>query len=180
MSRESSANTSRASSVYSGNDESRPDSSSREDQSTTESFIEEDDDSSEYSSMYSSIMSSYKAISDKRSSRSSSVSSISLTSELDYDLKTFLTEAKIGTKPGNKKAWAAKRGVKDTASEISSRSETAMHIDPSKLSSYKRGDFVERNRVLGKEARYYHALTEEETYRIKTILDIPDSVSYII
>jgi hypothetical protein len=121
-------------------------------------------------------MSSYKAISDKRSSRSSSASSISLASELDVDLKTFLTEAKIGTKPGNKKAWpVSKRGVKDTASEISARSDTA--IDPSKLSGYKQGDFLERNRVLGKEARFYHALTEEETYRIKVILDIPDSVS---
>lgn len=42
------------------------------------------------------------------------------------------------------------------------------------MSGYKQGDFIARNKVLGKEARYYDALTETEQARIDAILDMDD------
>ncbi|KAJ3274004.1 Rho GTPase-activating protein 15 [Terramyces sp. JEL0728] len=75
----------------------------------------------------------------------------SLTSE---DLVTFLTEPKFKRISIGKEALLAAR--------IKSKP---------KVTRYKQGDFIGRNIALGADARYYHAMTEEEMKRVDTLVE---------
>jgi hypothetical protein len=43
-------------------------------------------------------------------------------------------------------------------------------VKHAKKTSYKRGNFIERNIALGPDARFYHALTEDEQLRVDKLL----------
>lgn len=46
-----------------------------------------------------------------------------------------------------------------------------MKPPPPKKSFYNKGDFIARNIVLGGDARFYHALTEDEQSRIDSLVE---------
>ncbi|KAI9338934.1 hypothetical protein DFJ73DRAFT_798125 [Zopfochytrium polystomum] len=50
----------------------------------------------------------------------------------------------------------------------------AREHDTAPLKGYKKGDFIQRNIILGPNARYYHAMTEEEEHRVNDILNRVD------
>ncbi|KAI9002286.1 hypothetical protein BC832DRAFT_593595 [Gaertneriomyces semiglobifer] len=83
--------------------------------------------------------------------------------------KTFITEPKMGTR--------IKIGVQ-ALREVGTR--TQVEVDgvkshhKQKKKSYTLGNFIERNIVLGPEARYYSAMTEEEVDRVEQILQAMD------
>ncbi|KAJ3259666.1 hypothetical protein HK103_001927 [Boothiomyces macroporosus] len=76
------------------------------------------------------------------------------------DLITFLTEPKFKRISIGKEALLA-AGTKPKPK--------------AKVTSYKQGDFIGRNIALGADARYYHAMTEEEMKRVDTLLAIEEN-----
>ncbi|KAI8914652.1 FSIP1 family-domain-containing protein [Gorgonomyces haynaldii] len=70
---------------------------------------------------------------------------------------TFITEPALTTreKVGRQKLDAPKSVLKETT-------------------GYKQGDFIARNKALGVNARFYDALTQEESQRINQILEMED------
>ncbi|KAJ3321391.1 Rho GTPase-activating protein 15 [Boothiomyces sp. JEL0866] len=76
------------------------------------------------------------------------------------DLITFLTEPKFKRVSIGKEALLA-AGTKPKPKQ--------------KATSYKQGDFIGRNIALGGDARYYHAMTEEEMKRVDTLLALEEN-----
>ncbi|KAH6600765.1 hypothetical protein BASA61_002182 [Batrachochytrium salamandrivorans] len=79
------------------------------------------------------------------------------------DRNTFITEPKlyIRNKVGREKL------LQDFSPETN---DTVGSLDK-KRKGYKQGDFISRNIVLGPDARYYCAMTEEEMHRVNCLLE---------
>ena len=84
--------------------------------------------------------------------------------DIEFELKswhsadpgTFITEPKL-----NARAAVGKQAL-----------EQAQQSIQSKVTGYTPGNFIERNKALGPDARYYFALTKEESARIDQILSM--------
>ncbi|KAI8800872.1 hypothetical protein BJ742DRAFT_879464 [Cladochytrium replicatum] len=89
--------------------------------------------------------------------------SVDLKSVHSMDTRTFLTEPKWRSR--------AKRFERERSDQSLSdaRKLGAIHV-PLKKSDYRQGDFIQRNIVLGPEARYYSAMTDTEKDRVESIL----------
>lgn len=83
------------------------------------------------------------------------------------EVKTFITEPKL----------SARKAIGRQALDMKAKGQNSSN-DPKEgkkeLKSYKQGDFIARNKVLGPEARFYDALTEEELDRVDSILAMED------
>ncbi|TPX63929.1 hypothetical protein SpCBS45565_g06246 [Spizellomyces sp. 'palustris'] len=107
---------------------------------------------------------------------------LELKSVHSMETRTFITEPKLGAR-----AKIGIQALRDGGVNEAARSaEESQGPVPPKKKGYKQGDFIQRNIVLGPEARYYSAMTEEEKERVERILnvddteeDVPDNVSVL-
>lgn len=88
------------------------------------------------------------------------------------ETRTFITEPKIA----NRIKVALKNCVSINAANLVNdkglppRISTSESKNSEKPKNYKKGDFINRNIVLGPSARFYSAMTKEEESRVETIL----------
>lgn len=80
------------------------------------------------------------------------------------EIKTFITEPKFHR-------VAIGRQALEKAQKITNQTLKKKQSKEPQV-GYKVGDFIQRNIVLGNDARYYHALTQEEKDRVQNILDL--------
>ncbi|KAJ3012929.1 hypothetical protein HKX48_006005 [Thoreauomyces humboldtii] len=108
---------------------------------------------------------------DSDSDGESDTESLELRSVNSMETRTFITEPKMATR--------VKVGIQalrhggtshDAARSAEATSDIGQPFTQTKPKSYKQGDFIQRNIVLGGEARYYSAMTEEESERVETLL----------
>ncbi|KAI9206623.1 uncharacterized protein BJ171DRAFT_609725 [Polychytrium aggregatum] len=81
------------------------------------------------------------------------------------DIKTFITNAKLTRIPGK---------IRTVENGAANHEHPEQNLSAAKAplpKGYRPGDFIQRNIVLGPEARYYCAMTEEERARVESILD---------
>ncbi|KAJ3154110.1 Fibrous sheath-interacting protein 1 [Geranomyces michiganensis] len=113
--------------------------------------------------------------SDDEEADSSSSVDLELRSVHSMETRTFLTEPKLGTrvKIG---IQALKQAGGMAREDLVRGSEDPDASCPlaKKKKGYKQGDFIQRNIVLGPEARYYSAMTEEESERVEQLLQATD------
>ncbi|KAJ1569922.1 hypothetical protein HK096_009999 [Nowakowskiella sp. JEL0078] len=83
-----------------------------------------------------------------------------------FESRTFLTEPRFG----NRRRRRFERGVDYNQEEGYMNSALESARSKKVLKGYVLGDFVTRNIVLGPEARYYCAMTEQEVERVELIL----------
>ncbi|KAI9103230.1 fibrous sheath-interacting protein 1 [Phlyctochytrium arcticum] len=93
---------------------------------------------------------------------------LELRSVHSMETRTFITEPKLGTR--TRISGPSHRNV----AEPPENTEQGSTEKATKKKGYKLGDFIERNIALGPEARYYSALTEEESERVEHILQAED------
>ncbi|KAJ3257411.1 hypothetical protein HDU77_002717 [Chytriomyces hyalinus] len=110
------------------------------------------------------------------SGASSLDSEYELRSVHSLDTRTFITEPRLHRKlgaAGMRKHGSA--GLRCLGGESSAATTTGGDVngivqDLQEKKGYKLGDFIQRNIVLGPQARYYHAMTEVEQDRVEKIL----------
>ncbi|KAI8608828.1 hypothetical protein BC830DRAFT_1153638 [Chytriomyces sp. MP71] len=104
-----------------------------------------------------------------------SEASFELRSVRSLDTRTFLTEPRLlarrhglaGVRGGS--GGTGRGGTREAAEGIRPGMPTGAEGVAEKK-GYKLGDFIQRNIVLGPQARYYHAMTEVEQERVDRIL----------
>ncbi|KAJ3300837.1 Fibrous sheath-interacting protein 1 [Borealophlyctis nickersoniae] len=98
---------------------------------------------------------------------------IELKSVHSLDTRTFITEPKFGSrvKIG---IQALEGGSGGGMHHVAKSAEGPSSRHATKKKGYKQGDFIQRNIVLGPEARFYDAMTEEEKERVEAILNSAD------
>ncbi|TPX60409.1 hypothetical protein PhCBS80983_g01782 [Powellomyces hirtus] len=112
------------------------------------------------------------ACSDSDEEDSTSSVDLELRSVHSMETRTFITEPKLGTRV--KIGIQALRDATGGSDAARSAEDVGLHQPPLKKKGYKQGDFIQRNIVLGPEARYYSAMTEEEKERVETLLQAAD------
>lgn len=75
------------------------------------------------------------------------------------EIQTFITEPKFSRVAIGKQALVRQKSNFIQKKDV-------------KLSSYTQGDFIARNIVLMGDARFYHALTDDEIQRVESIIDL--------
>ncbi|KAJ3278750.1 hypothetical protein HDU79_001240 [Rhizoclosmatium sp. JEL0117] len=109
-------------------------------------------------------------------SGASSVNDFELKSVHSLDTRTFLTEPKLQRKlGGTRRSAGTLRSSQHHGSLPSSQQQQPQELGPDgqpipEKKGYKLGDFIQRNIVLGPQARYYHAMTEVEQDRVEKLL----------
>lgn len=88
------------------------------------------------------------------------------------DINTFVTEPKMEKRRKRIISQGIRKGNAghEDNSQLLDEDQAELAADQPKLKGYKKGDFIQRNIVLGPNARFYHAMTEEETFRVENIL----------
>ncbi|KAJ3143121.1 hypothetical protein HK100_009620 [Physocladia obscura] len=103
---------------------------------------------------------------------------------LEFNTRTFLTEPKMGRKLGGFRRTGSGNSGEARAKKLleglkagGSGSDVGVG-ETRELKGYRQGDFIQRNIVLGPQARFYHAMTEVEQDRVEKLLmenDIDDN-----
>ncbi|KAJ3173123.1 Fibrous sheath-interacting protein 1 [Geranomyces variabilis] len=111
---------------------------------------------------------------DEEADSSSSVD-LELRSVHSMETRTFLTEPKLGTRVKiGIQALKQAGGMAKDDTDRSAEDPDGAHALTKKKKGYKQGDFIQRNIVLGPDARYYSAMTEEESERVEQLLQATD------
>ncbi|KAI8819380.1 uncharacterized protein EV422DRAFT_110419 [Fimicolochytrium jonesii] len=104
---------------------------------------------------------------------------LELKSVHSLDTRTFITEPKFGTRNGGTRVKIGVQALRNASGIAPARAVEAgdgeegliqTETATNKRKGYKKGDFIQRNIVLGPDARYYSAMTEEECDRVEDIL----------
>ncbi|KAJ3044917.1 hypothetical protein HDV00_000199 [Rhizophlyctis rosea] len=100
------------------------------------------------------------------------------------DTRTFITEPKLAVRTrvgiqnliGGEGARGVHGAARSAEVEDSEMIMTDGELQPAskKRKGYVVGNFIERNKVLGRDARFYHAMSEQEQDRVEAILAVED------
>ncbi|KAJ3412797.1 hypothetical protein HDV05_000203 [Chytridiales sp. JEL 0842] len=95
------------------------------------------------------------------------------------DTRTFITEPKFVHKPGGGATTREAGKLRDTRERHSNESEgksvKSLTHKYGLSKGYEKGNFIQRNIILGPDARYYSALTKEEQQRVNSIVNVPEN-----
>ncbi|KAI8929167.1 FSIP1 family-domain-containing protein [Entophlyctis helioformis] len=94
---------------------------------------------------------------------------LELRSVHSMDMDTFITEPKMMLRPKVGRQALESSGKATLKRGDQADDGSGGHAGKAKK-GYKQGDFIERNKVLGPDARYYSAMTEEEMDRVNRLL----------